>query len=67
MKDNTNKKAPGKFKDEMNTLIIEQFTALNPKCYSIIKTTLKQMSDLDPNLYKYYEDKKDKILTDINI
>ena len=35
MKDTTNKKVLGKFKDEMNSLIIKEFTALNPKCYSI--------------------------------
>ena len=35
MKDTTNKKVLGKFKDEMNSLIIKEFTALNLKCYSI--------------------------------
>lgn len=33
--DNTNKKVLGKFKDEMNSLIIKEFLALNPKVYSI--------------------------------
>jgi hypothetical protein len=36
LKDNTNKKVLGKFKDEMNTLIMKEFLALNPKVYSII-------------------------------
>ena len=54
------------FKDEMNTLIIKQFTGLNPKCYSVIKSTLEEMARSHPNLYKYYEDKKDKILTEVN-
>ena len=33
--DNTNKKVLGKFKGEMNTLIMTEFIALNPKVYSI--------------------------------
>ena len=36
LKDNTNKKVLGKFKDEMSTLITKEFLALNPKVYSII-------------------------------
>ena len=36
MKDNRNKKVLGKFKDEMGSLLIKEFTALNPKVYSII-------------------------------
>ena len=35
LKDNTNKKVLGKFKDEMNSLIIKEFISLNPKVYSI--------------------------------
>ena len=31
MKDNTNKKVLGKFKDEMGSFLIKEFTALNPK------------------------------------
>ena len=34
MKDNTNKKKIGKFKDELNTLVIKDVLALNPKIYS---------------------------------
>ena len=33
LKDNTNKKTIGKFKDEMHTLVIKNFLALNPKIY----------------------------------
>ena len=55
------------FKDEMNTLIIKQFTALNPKWYSLTKSTLEEMARGYPSLYKYYDDKKDKILADVNI
>jgi hypothetical protein len=35
LKDNTNKKVLGKFKDEMNSLLIKEFISLNPKVYSI--------------------------------
>jgi hypothetical protein len=34
IKDNTNKKVIGKFKDEANGLIIKDVLALNPKVYS---------------------------------
>ena len=34
LKDNTNKKVLGKFKDENNSLLITDFLALNPKVYS---------------------------------
>ena len=33
---NTNKKVLGKFKDELGSLIISKFVALNPKVYSIM-------------------------------
>ena len=36
LKDDGNKKVLGKFKDEMNSLIIKECTAVNPKVYSII-------------------------------
>ena len=36
MKDNTNKKVIGKFKDEMDGLIIKELLAMNPKVYSIL-------------------------------
>ena len=65
MKDNTNKKVPGVFSDDMHSLVIKKFTALNPKCYSYIKTTLEEMARSYPNLFKYYEDPKDKILTEV--
>ena len=36
LKDDGNKKVLGKFKDEMHSLLKKEFTALNPKVYSII-------------------------------
>ena len=33
LKDNTNKKKISKFKDEMHTMVIKNFLALNPKIY----------------------------------
>ena len=65
MKDNTNKKVPGVFSDDMHSLIIKKITWLNPKCYSYIKTTLEEMARSYPNLFKYYEDPTDKILTEV--
>ena len=53
MKDTSNKKTLGKFKDEMNTLITKRFIALNPKVYSIIH----QHYD-DKNVYHENYDKK---------
>jgi hypothetical protein len=38
--DDGNKKVLGKFKDEMHSLVIKEFTALNPKVYSIIHEDL---------------------------
>ena len=35
LKDNTNKKVIGVMKDEMSSLLIKEFIALNPKVYSI--------------------------------
>ena len=34
LKDDTNKKKPGKFKDELNSLVMTEVLALNPKIYS---------------------------------
>jgi hypothetical protein len=39
LKDDTNKKVLGKFKDEMNSLVITAFIANNPKSYSIMYST----------------------------
>ena len=36
LRDDGNKNVLGKFKDEMNSLLINEFTALNPKVYSTI-------------------------------
>ena len=36
LKDDGNKKVLGKFKDEMNSLLKKEITALNPKVYSIV-------------------------------
>jgi hypothetical protein len=46
MKDNSNKKVLGKFKDEMNTLLIQEFLALNPKVYSIMHQEMKQDGEI---------------------
>ena len=46
MKDNTNKKVLGKFKDEMNTLLTKEFLALNPKVYSIIHQDMKTTGEI---------------------
>ena len=46
LKDNTNKKVLGKFKDEMNTLIMTEFIALNPKVYSINHQTLNEFNEV---------------------
>ena len=46
LKDDGNKKVLGKFKDEMNSLIIKEFTALNPKVYSINHQTLNACSEM---------------------
>ena len=46
MKDDTNKKVIGKFKDEMNTLLTKEFLALNPKVYSIIHQDMKTTGEI---------------------
>ena len=50
----------------MNALVIKEFTAVAPKSYSYVKATLEEMACSHPHLYKYYENVKDKILTEIN-
>ena len=47
LKDNSNKKVLGKFKDELNTLIMTEFIALNPKVYSINHQTLDEFNNVD--------------------
>ena len=42
MKDNANIKALGKFKDELNTQLIKEFLALNPKVYSILHQPIEK-------------------------
>lgn len=44
LKDNTNKKVIGKFKDELNSLIMTEITALNPKVYSINHQTFDELN-----------------------
>ena len=44
LKDNSNIKVLGKFKDELNTLIMTEFIALNPKVYSINHQTLDEFN-----------------------
>ena len=41
MKNNDNKKVVGKFKDELNSLVMKDFIALNPKVYSFNHQTMK--------------------------
>ena len=53
IQDSKNKKVLGKFKDEMNSLLIKEFTALNPKVYSIIHQNMK-----DSIYYENYNTKK---------
>ena len=52
MKDNTNIKALGKFKDEMNSLIIKEFLALSPKVYSIIHQHVDDKNEYHENYNK---------------
>ena len=42
MKNKDNIKVPGKFKDELNSLIMKDFIALNPKVYSFNYQTMKE-------------------------
>ena len=42
LKDTENNKVVGKFKDELNSLLMTEFIALNPKAYSFNYQTLKE-------------------------
>ena len=42
MKNNDNKKVVGKFKDELNSLVMKDFIALNPKVYSFNHQSMKE-------------------------
>jgi len=44
MKDETNNKVLGKFKDEMKSLVMTEFISLNPKVYSIHHQTLDEFN-----------------------
>ena len=44
LKDDTNKKVLGKFKDEMQSKPIKEFVSLNPKVYSYKKRTAAVVS-----------------------
>ena len=49
--DPTNKKVIGKFKDELNSLTMEEFVGVLPKCYSILyrgKVKENEVVNLDP-------------------
>jgi hypothetical protein len=46
VKDDANKKVLGKFKDELNTLIMTEFIALNPKVYSINHQTFDEFNNV---------------------
>ena len=49
LKDNTNKKVLGKFKDEMNSLIIKELIALNPKVHSMKHDPIKEDDEIITN------------------
>ena len=53
LKDGANKKAYGKFKDEMHSLLIKEFIGLNPKVYSVIHQKINE-----ENKSKYWNNKK---------
>ena len=46
MKDNTNKKVLGNFKDAMNTRLTTEFLAINPKVYSIMHQDMKTTGEI---------------------
>ena len=46
LRDNEFMKTLGKFKDEFYSLIIKEWLALNPKCYSINHQTLEDLKDI---------------------
>ena len=46
LKDNTNKKVLGKFKDEINSLKMKEFIALNPKVYSVLHQSLDEYNQI---------------------
>ena len=66
MKDNTNKKVVGVFKEELQLLLMKEFTALNPTIYSYIKATLEELACYHPELYKYDKNNVDKSLMEVN-
>ena len=47
LKDNTNKKVLGKFKDEIHSLLITEFIALNPKVYSVNYQSLDEFKRVE--------------------
>ncbi len=51
LKDDTNKKVVGKFKDEMQPKPIKEFVSLNPKVYSYKKSTLDELRQSFPDVY----------------
>ena len=47
LKAGENKKKLGKFKDKMNTLLMTEFLALNPKVHSISRQTLNEFHEVN--------------------
>ena len=47
LKDDTNKKKPGKFKDELNSLVMTEALALNPKIYSFNHQTKIEFDEFE--------------------
>ena len=46
LRDDENKKALGKFKDEFNSRLLKEWLALNPKVYSINHQTLNEQKEI---------------------
>ena len=65
MKDNTNKKVLGMFKDELTSLPMKEFTALNPKVYSFKNVSHKDFEKGKDNFKKLKGTSKVVVKNDI--
>ena len=50
LQDDTNKKVSGKFKDDVNSLVIKEFVALSPKSYTYNYQTLEERTETSKKL-----------------